>query len=253
MNRLDTMTPSPDPSESPLPAFLMRRYPKEGLPRHINVGRRERTASIAAGAALVGLGLLRGKLGGLATAALGAMIVKRGLEGHCRVYEALGFDTATEDRPDPTELYNHGVRIHESVIVNRPPHALYDYWQEFSNHTRFMPNVESVRDEGAGRSFWRLRAPGGLIVEYQAEIINDEPGRLIAWRSVAGADIQHAGTVRFIEAADGGTDVQFNVEYLPPAGYVGQFGAKLLRIIGRSPRTDVAEGLRRFKQLMESA
>ena len=253
MNRLDTLTP---PADAPTPDFLERRYAGdlEGtLDPHINVGQRERSLSVMGGAAMIGLGLLRGRLGGLALAAAGALVLQRGLRGHCNVYQALGINTALDDIADPESLYERGVKIYETTAVNRPAQELYSYWHDFTNHPRFMPNVDSVRDEGGGRSFWRLKGPAGVIVEYEAEIINDEPGRLIAWRSVGGADIQHAGTVRFIEApGNRGTEVQFNVEYLPPAGHVGRFGAKLLAMIGQAPRNDVREGLRNFKRLMES-
>lgn len=254
MNRLDTLAPETDDAT---PKFLERAYGSEqgrqdGW-RHINVGHRERTISIAAGAGLIGLGLLRGRFSGLALAGLGAMVLKRGFAGHCMVYESLGINTAEGDGADPTALYERGVKIYEAVTINLPAQALYDYWHNFENQPRFMPNVEAVRVEGDLRSFWRLKGPAGVIVEYEAETINDEPGRLIAWRSVGGADIQHAGSVRFLDAPSGrGTEVHFNVEYLPPAGYVGKFGVKLLRLIGQAPRNDVREGLRNFKRLMET-
>lgn len=255
MNRLDTLAPETD--EFGTPHFLEEAYGTEHDQlepwRHINVARRERTISLAAGAAMIGLGLLRGRLSGLALAGLGAFVLKRGIDGHCMAYEALGINTAEDDQPDPTALYERGVKIQEAVTVNRPAQELYDYWHNFENHPRFMPNVESVRADDGMRSLWRIKGPAGVIVEYEAETINDEPGRLIAWRSVGGADIQHAGSVRFLDAPAGrGTEVHFNVEYLPPAGYVGKFGAKLLRLIGKAPRNDVREGLRNFKRLMET-
>lgn len=255
MNRLDTLAPEAD--ENVTPQFLERAYVAEDERRdpwrHINVGHRERTISVAAGAALIGLGLLRGRLGGLALAGLGALVLKRGIDGHCMAYDALGINTAEDDQPDPTTLYERGVKIQEAVTVNRPAQELYDYWHNFENHPRFMPNVESVRADDGMRSLWRIKGPAGIPFEYEAETINDEPGRLIAWRSAGGADIQHAGSVRFVDAPGGrGTEVHFNVEYLPPAGYAGQFGAKLLRMIGKAPRNDVREGLRNFKRLMEA-
>jgi uncharacterized membrane protein len=262
VNRLDTLTPPADDLRSGTPDFLEQRYGPAGggqEPGHrLNVGGNERTLSVLGGAALIALGLARGRLGGLAVAAAGAMAIKRGLEGHCPVYEALGVNTADGDTPDPSTLYERGVKILEVVTVQRPAQELYDYWHDFSNQPRFMHNVESVRPTGdgageGGRTFWRLRGPAGMIWEYEAEIINDEPGRLIAWRSVGGADVQHAGSVRFVDApGDRGTEVHFNVEYLPPAGFVGKFGAKVLGLLGQAPRNDVREGLRNFKRLMEA-
>ncbi len=252
MTRLDALN-TPEQASSPVP---IRRYPDEEQEwhgRHINVGRTERNLSFAAGAALIGLGLVRGRLSGLAMAGLGALVFKRGFDGHCPVYESLGIDTAEDDETDPTTLYERGVKLYDAATVNRPAQELYDYWHDFSNLARFMPNVESVRVLGEGRTQWRLSGPAGVVFEYEAETINDEPGRLIAWRSVGGADVQHAGSVRFIEAPGGrGTEVHLNVEYLPPAGFMGRFGAKVLRLLGQAPMNDVREGLRNFKRLMEA-
>ena len=222
--------------------------------RPVNVGQIERTLSLLGGSAMVGLGLFQRRMSGLAMAAAGLLLARRGYTGHCDLYAALGLDAARETgAPDPATLYEKGVKIKDAITVLRPAQALYDSWRRFENHSHFMPNVESVRADGDDRSFWRIRGPGGTHWEYEARIINDEPGRLVAWQSTGNADVQHAGSVRFIDAPAGrGTEVHFNVEYLPPAGTVGRFGAKLLRLIGQAPHNDVREGLRNFKRLMET-
>lgn len=222
-------------------------------PNSINVGSRERTASLLGGGALVAVGLLRGHLSGLALAAAGALIARRGLKGHCDVYEALGVNTARHEAADPHLLYEHGVKIEGAIAVNKPARELYDYWRDLTHLGRFMTNVERVEIRDDGHSHWILRAPAGTTIEYDAEIINDEPGRLIAWRSVGGADIQHAGSVRFVEMAPGvSTTVKLNIEYIPPVGVLGEWGEKLLRVVGQSPENDLRQSLRNFKQLMET-
>ena len=87
-------------------------------------------------------------------------------------------------------------------------------------------------------------------MEWDAEIINDEPNRLIAWRSLGGADVDNAGSVRFVPAeAGGGTEVSVTLDYIPPAGRAGALAAKLF---GRDADQMVREDLRGFKALMES-
>src|SRR6185503_9676861 len=51
-----------------------------------NVGDSERVVSVAAGAGLALLGLARGRLSGLALAAMGGALVWRGYKGHCYTY-----------------------------------------------------------------------------------------------------------------------------------------------------------------------
>ena len=253
MNRLDTPTPPHTTTAPSGPGWPQPRGPAPWTGRPINVGQAERQLSVLGGAALVGLGLLRGRLSGIALAGLGVAAIRRGLAGHCRLYERFDINTAAHDAPDPSALYDRGVKILETITVNKPARALYDFWLDFANQPKFMPNVEAVRPDNGGRSHWRLKGPGGVVVEYEAEVINEEPPHLIAWRSVGGADVQHAGSVRFVDRGDGrGTEVRVNVEYLPPAGFVGQFGAHVLRLLGQEPAADVRRGLRNFKQLMET-
>lgn len=247
MNRLNTLqSPSNEVDYATFDTGASR-------PETINVGSSERAASLLGGGALVAVGLFRGRLSGLALAAVGALIARRGLRGHCDVYDALGINTAEQQRAaDPHQLYEHGVKLEDAIIVNKPASQLYDYWRDLTNLSRFMTNVQRVEIRDSGHSHWTVRAPGGTTIEYDAEVINDEPGRLLAWRSTGGADIEHAGSVRFLEQSPGATTVKLNIEYIPPVGVLGEWGEKLLRVVGQSPQNDIGQSLRNFKQLMEA-
>ena len=48
---------------------------------------------------------------------------------------------------------------------------------------RFMAHLADVDTTTNGRSRWTVKGPLGLQVQWEAEIIADEPGRLIAWKS----------------------------------------------------------------------
>jgi uncharacterized membrane protein len=100
------------------------------------------------------------------------------------------------------------------------------------------------------RSHWVAKAPAGRTVQWDAEIINEIPGELIGWRTLDGADVVSAGSVRFKRAAGGrGTEVRVRLQYEPPAGKVG---ATVAWIMGHEPSQTIREDLRRFKQLMEA-
>jgi uncharacterized membrane protein len=73
---------------------------------------------------------------------------------------------------------------------------------------------------------------------------------LIGWRSVPGADIENAGSVRFSDAPAGrGTVVRLELAYEPPLGRLGAVAAKLLP---QDPLRLAGDSLRCFKQLMET-
>jgi uncharacterized membrane protein len=209
----------------------------------------ERWLSVLGGTALGLFGLSRRSLGGLALGALGGSLVYRGLSGHCACYQALGISTAEEHGPATSVPAGHGVKVEESITVNKPAAELFRFWRNFENLGRFMDHLESVRVEGH-RSHWVACGPLGTRVEWDAEIINERPNEVIAWRSLPGSEIDTAGSVHFRPLpGDRGTEVRVSLKYDPPAGKVG---AAVARLFGQSPQSRVREDLRRFKQFMET-
>jgi uncharacterized membrane protein len=142
------------------------------------------------------------------------------------------------------------VHVVRSITIRRPPEEVYAFWRDFQNLPRFMDHLESVHLTGEGRSHWRARAPAGLSVEWDAETLVDRPNELIAWRSLPGSSVPNSGQVRFMEApGHRGTEVQVELRYDPPGNKVG---AALAKLFGEEPGQQVADDLRRFKQVLET-
>lgn len=145
---------------------------------------------------------------------------------------------------------NRGVKVVKACTVRQPASVLYAFWRDFENVPRITKHPISVTRISELESHWSVPGPGKESVEWDAVIINDEQDRLIAWRSREGADIAHAGTVRFEDAPPGeGTEVTVSLEYNAPGG---KLGALLAKVSGTEPEQQVAEALRRFKALMEA-
>jgi uncharacterized membrane protein len=216
-----------------------------------NLSEVERWASIAAGAGLAAYGLTRLKSNGWLYAGLGALILRRGVTAHCDLYEKLGINTA--DTADDTRAAlggSRGVNVLESVTINRPIELLYRFWRNLENLPQFMRHLESVEKVTDTISHWRAKGPAGIVVEWDAEIFNEIPNKLIAWRSLEGADVVSAGSVNFDPAPGGqGTRVTAHLQYSPPGGKVG---AAVARLLGSDAETEIREDLRRFKQLLEA-
>lgn len=142
------------------------------------------------------------------------------------------------------------VRVTQSVTINRRAEDLYGVWRRFENLPPMLPHLASVQAVNETRSHWVMRGPAGTSVEWDADIIEDRPNEMIAWRARPDADIRHAGSVRFRPAPGGrGTEVTVTFEYAPPAGGLGSAVAMLF---GMKPARQVYEGLRAFKQIMET-
>jgi uncharacterized membrane protein len=141
------------------------------------------------------------------------------------------------------------IRVTKSITINRTPEDLYRYWRDLENLPRFMQHLEAVRVTGGTRSHWVVKGPGGVNVEWDAEIGEDRPNEMISWRSLDG-DVSSAGTVRFARPANGrGTTVTVQMQYRPPGGTAGAFVATLF---GKEPGRQVEENHRRLKQLLEA-
>jgi len=141
--------------------------------------------------------------------------------------------------------------VGRTVTIARPREELFAFWKDFANLSTFMENIVSVKPTGAdGRAVWTILAPAGRTVEVETEVVKEEPGKLIAWRSVPGSQIDTEGRVSFTDApGDRGTRVSVRVAYKPPAGELGRMVAKLFM---REPAVQARHDLKRFKMLMEA-
>lgn len=169
-------------------------------------------------------------------------------------------DEATEGGAEPALVSdrskiavpgNRGLKIVRSCTVRKPASELYAFWRNVENIARVIKHPVSIEVRSATESHWAVSAPlGHDPVEWDSMIINDEPDRLIAWRSLEGAEVDNAGSVRFEAApADLGTEVTVKLEYNPPGG---KFGAWVAKLSSDEPGRQVADALRRFKALMEA-
>ena len=145
---------------------------------------------------------------------------------------------------------NRGIKIERDIVVDRPADELFRFWRKFDNLPRVMKHLESVECLDDRHSHWRIRR-GDEITEWKAEIINEHPNELIAWRTLPGSDVQHAGSVRFTPTADGqGTAVKLTLEYEVKGRLLKKIMARIFRA---SPEEEIEQDLVRFKELMGGA
>jgi uncharacterized membrane protein len=142
----------------------------------------------------------------------------------------------------------NGIRIEKSVIINRDRDDLYHFWRNFRNLPQIMNHLEEVRVLSPTRSHWVAKALVGTKVEWDAEVTHDQENELIAWRSLEGATVANAGSVRFLHFAEHETEVRVSLEYAPPGGRLGAFIATLF---GENPEQQITEDLAQFKHMME--
>ena len=234
--------------------YMDLEFPGDAREERVRSGRNisdlEKWISLAAGVGLAIYGLTKARRNGWILASLGGMLVERGATGHCRVYEALNVNTAgTGDDTRRALGGTAGVIIEESVTIARPVAELYRFWRNLENLPRFMRHLESVERITDTLSRWKAKGPGGIVVEWTAEIINEVANKVIGWRSIEGSDVVTAGSVNFEELGPTQTRVRVRMQYSPP---LGKDGVAIAKLFGKDAATEVREDLQRFKQLVET-
>jgi uncharacterized membrane protein len=212
-----------------------------------NISATGRLASTIAGAALTVVGYQRSNR---ALGLLGAGLIARGVGGWCPVTAAVDRDSFSESEPTRRHLGGSGGVIFEHAItIDRPVDEVYAYWRNLENLPRFMQHLEEVNVVDHSRSHWVARGPLGVRVEWDAQIINDIPPTLLSWKSVGDSDVISAGSVRFNAAGEHATEVRVKLQYDPPAGTLG---ATVAWLLGEDPQQQIAQDLRKLKELIES-
>ena len=142
------------------------------------------------------------------------------------------------------------IAVTQTVTINSTPDELYHFWKNLENLPLFMEHLESVSEVNDRVSHWVAKAPAGTSVEWDAEIVDDQPDRSIGWRTLPDSQVTHEGMVSFEPEIGGrGTIVRVEMLYVPPAGKVGVW---IARMFGEEPALQVADDLRRLKQLLET-
>lgn len=142
------------------------------------------------------------------------------------------------------------IKVERSIHIERPADELYRLWRNFANLPRFMQHLDSVECRDDVHSHWVAHLPGGKDVQWDSEIVNDIPGKLIAWKTVGDPDVAHAGSVHFTPSPNGsGSEVRIVFDYEPP--FARTIGA-IAEHLGLTAERLVGDDLQRFKEYAES-
>jgi uncharacterized membrane protein len=136
--------------------------------------------------------------------------------------------------------------IRTSVLVNANPQKLYQMWRDVESAPLWQEQIVSVTRIGNHMSRWVMKVKDKQV-QWDSEILADEPGRRIAWRSIGG-DADNAGEVIFEGTlGDRGTMVVVLQEFA-----MSKLASAWETLTGRNPKQVVIENLRHFKALAEA-
>ena len=113
-----------------------------------------------------------------------------------------------------------------------------------------MDHLEAVKVLDERRSHWVAKGPAGSRVEWDAEVHNEMTNELLAWRSLEGSEVDQRRLGAFPahgERRHRGPGRSFATIRRPASWAPRSPGSS-----GRIPSRQVAEDLRRFKQVIEA-
>jgi uncharacterized membrane protein len=206
----------------------------------MNVGTTERIISAFGGGFLLIDSLVRRTINPL-EALVGSYMLFRGAAGYCPLHSALESNAAHE--------HSDNINIKVDLAVKRPAQELYEFWRNLANLPLFMSHIRSVTEIDRTTSVWKATGPSGVgQLNWKAEIVKDEPGRLLGWRTLPGAPIVNAGKVEFQELGNGYTRLHVVISYKAPLGVPGK---ELSRLLNPMFRDMVMRDVLNFKDYVE--
>jgi uncharacterized membrane protein len=134
-------------------------------------------------------------------------------------------------------------RIVEEIEVDVPIRVAYDQWTQFESFPKFMEGVDRVVQLDDETLEWTATV-AGKTKHWRAEITEQQPDDVIAWRSTGGA--QNDGAVRFETLGPDRTRIVLQLD-VEPEGLVEKAG-DALGVVERRVRGD----LERFKEFVEA-
>lgn len=191
--------------------------------------------------------------GGVALAAVGAK--RRDVPGWLLTAGGLGLLARAGTNLETRRLLGtsprrRAVDVQKTIAVAAPVEGVYAFWTRYENFPRFMSRVLEVRPSTReGQSHWRVEGPGGVPVEFDAEVTESIANQVFAWRSVEGSLVGHAGMVHFESAPDDRTRLRIRMSYNPPGGW---FGHGIAKAFGVDPKSSLDADLARMKTYLET-
>src|ERR1700749_674895 len=138
--------------------------------------------------------------------------------------------------------------IRTSTLIQASPTKLYAMWRDAEAASTWHERIVQVRKTGETTYHWVMRdEPGDNTLEWDFEILADEPEKRIAWRSLNG-EPEAAGEGIFEPApGDRGTMVTVLEQFR-----MGKWSRIWEAITGRDPKQSTIENLRHFKAMAET-
>ena len=204
--------------------------------------------------------LLTGIAGGLLVARALRARDRSGLESAALGMSGLGLLTRAATNLPYDRLLGVGagrraITLQESINIAAPVDVVFDrlvaleQWPQWMSHVREVSSSGRSTDGAQQRTHWVVDGPAGTRVSWDAVTTRVIPNELIAWKTVDGSAIRHAGRIRLVPTDQGTTRLDIQMSYNPVFGAAGHAIATLFR---KDPKHQLDDDLARLKTTIET-
>lgn len=144
--------------------------------------------------------------------------------------------------------------VHESVTINRPIEAVFDFIADGENDARWCPSVKEIErisgnGTGEGARYRMHHTPGGREYDATVEVVTCERPHLFKWVMTDSGHTLH-GTYE-LEEVDGRTHLN-QTSQLTFEGWLRIPGLFMKRFIAKEVKKELGKQFANLKQLLET-
>src|ERR1700727_2301823 len=146
----------------------------------------------------------------------------------------------------PPEDKDGKIWVRTSAIIQASPDKLYAVWRDVESFPQWQEQLKQVTKTGERTSHWVMYR-GDKTIEWDSELLADEAGKRLAWRSTGG-EVDTAGEVVFEPADTGRGTMGTPLQEVKLRKLANMWET----LTGRNPKQGIIENLRHFKPLAET-
>jgi uncharacterized membrane protein len=154
-------------------------------------------------------------------------------------------------KAQPTGAHKaHEVMLRRWITVGQPADRLYALWRDPATLPQVMRHFAEISVINDTEAEWHVEGPLKKSYRWRSRITDQQPGVVIAWESLEGADVPNEGMLQFRPApGEWGTELTLTLRFNPPGGALGK---KVTAFLDLFPKEQLSKALHRFKSLAET-
>ena len=144
----------------------------------------------------------------------------------------------------------HETQLRRWITIGQPADRLYALWCDPATLPQIMAHFADITVLNEAEAEWHIQGPLKKKYRWRSRIVDRQPGVVIAWESLEGADVPNEGMLQFRPApGEWGTELTLTLRFNPPGGVIGK---KIKALLDLFPKEQLSKALHRFKSLAET-